>query len=396
MNAGTAAPQVDIRRRGMRRVRVGSIATTPARLRLASVLLVAGVVALWAASALALEARHDAATSIESESAPLLIHAEELYVDLADADALASRAFLEGDLEPDVRIRYEENLSAAANQLGVIGDEVGADSGTQQAVAVVSGGLPEYASSVATARVNNRLGNPVGAAYLRQASDQMRNGILPEATTIFRDASRHMASDYRSGTSSPQVIVMAVVAGFVLIGLVTTQIYLFLRTQRILNVGLVVATALVIAAVAVSLVRFDNAQDDLVRAQREGSDHVHVLATARILALRAAERLDACGHRPSIHRRTAGPGRRARRRLRPRWIVVRGSGTARTDRFRSDHARHPRLVRSVPRRAHGRAGSARGTRVPKRRASCPRRAVRCARINWTNSSATRSQRPRSA
>ena len=226
--------------------------------------------------------------SIESESAPLLIDAEELYVDLADADATASRAFLEGGLEPDVRCRrYEENLSAAADQLGVIGDEVGADSGTQQAVAVVSEGLPEYASSVATARVNNRLGNPVGAAYLRQASDQMRNGILPEATTIFRDASGHMASDYRSGTSSPQVIVMAVVAGFVLIGLVTTQIYLFLRTHRILNVGLVVATVLVIAAVAVSLVRFDNAQDDLVRAQREGSDHVHVLATARILALRA-------------------------------------------------------------------------------------------------------------
>jgi hypothetical protein len=270
----------------MRRVRAGSIATTPARLRLASVLLVGGIVALWAASALALEARHDAATEIASESALLLIDAEELYVNLADADATASRAFL--DLESDdVRRRYEENLSAAAGQLGVIGDEVGGDSGTQQAVAVVSDGLPEYASSVATARVNNRLGNPVGAAYLRQASGQMRNGILPETTRIFRDASERMASDYRSGTSSPQVVVMAVVAGLVLIGLVTTQIYLFRRTHRILNVGLVVATVLVIAAVAASLVWFDRSQDDLVRAQREGSDHVHVLGAARILGLRA-------------------------------------------------------------------------------------------------------------
>jgi hypothetical protein len=43
----------------------------------------------------------------------------------------------------------------------------------------------------------------------------------------------------------------------------------------------------VIAAVAASLVWFDRSQDDLVRAQREGSDHVHVLGAARILGLRA-------------------------------------------------------------------------------------------------------------
>ena len=69
--------------------------------------------------------------------------------------------------------------------------------------------------------------------------------------------------------------------------LLGSQLLVARRTRRIVNLGLVGATMLVVALGAWALVAFDTQQDALVRSQREGSDQLVVLSVARILALRS-------------------------------------------------------------------------------------------------------------
>ena len=115
----------------------------------------------------------------------------------------------------------------------------------------------------------------------------MRDQILPAATDVYESAAVQLHANYDEATSSRAV--WALVAGFavVLVLLVLTQGFLAVRTRRSVNLGLAGATLLLVVAAGVVAVSFTREQDSLLRAQREGSDGVIVLSTARILTLRA-------------------------------------------------------------------------------------------------------------
>jgi hypothetical protein len=68
---------------------------------------------------------------------------------------------------------------------------------------------------------------------------------------------------------------------------VLVQVFVSVRTRRLLNLGLAGAAAFVIALCATAVVRLEAQRDALVRSRVEGSDPMLVLSTARILALRS-------------------------------------------------------------------------------------------------------------
>ena len=68
--------------------------TTPAQLRLAAAVLVVGLAVLGLVGVQVALDRADAVSAVADDATPLLVDAEELYVALADADAVASSAFL--------------------------------------------------------------------------------------------------------------------------------------------------------------------------------------------------------------------------------------------------------------------------------------------------------------
>ncbi len=109
--------------------------------------------------------------------------------------------------------------------------------------------------------------------------------MLPAATTLYRQTARNLDQNYRSGTSTSTVAVVVIVGVAMLGLLVLVQIYVRRRSNRLLNVGLVAATVLVIAIMGGTLWKFADAHDALNRAQSHGSDSVEVLSSARILTL---------------------------------------------------------------------------------------------------------------
>lgn len=262
--------------------------TTPGRLRLAAAVLALGAIAFGVAMATAAASRKQAADAVATRTGPLLVEADGLYASLSDADATATTTFLIGGLEPvSRRRRYLVDLASASARLTSLTEQVGDSAEARGAAATIATQLPVYSGLIEAARANNRQGLPVGAAYLRRASGLMRDDILPAAGRIYEIEARRLDADYGSSTSATGYVALAITGSLLLALLVGTQVGLARFTHRILNIPLLVATALLVAVAAWVLVAFVSSQNALSDAQRKGSDSVQVLSAVRFLALRA-------------------------------------------------------------------------------------------------------------
>jgi hypothetical protein len=262
--------------------------TTPGRLRVWSTALLIGLLVVGVVMGTAAHVRGDAARSVVSGAGPELVAAEGLYSALSDADATASIIFLAAGREaPELRRRYERDIRNAGRELATVSGRSGASSDEMGAIRTISRQLPIYTGYVETARTNSRLGFPVGAAYLRQASGLMRDELLPAATTVYSHAATRLDDAYRSGTSKRELVLVLGAGLGVIALLVVAQLFVFRRSNRIVNVGLLSATLLLAGLVAGTTMRFASAQSSLVDAQRKGSDAVQLLSAARILTLQA-------------------------------------------------------------------------------------------------------------
>jgi hypothetical protein len=261
--------------------------TTPAKLRL----LIAGLVALclvWGAvAAWVVSQRASGAADVVSTSEPLSLDGQQIYRSLSDADATAANAFLSGGLEPiAARRRYLADIAEAASHLESATAAAG-HSPAARDLAKLSAGLPVYTGEVETARADNRLGLPLGAAYLREASSLMRGTLLPAARDVSAQANARLTAASGQATGLPLALVLLVAAGVVGYVLYRAQRWLLQRTHRRLNPGLVVASVAAVVSLLWVAIAFAVARADLLQARNHGSAPVAALAQADIAALQA-------------------------------------------------------------------------------------------------------------
>jgi hypothetical protein len=271
---------------GVRTLRA-RVSTTPGRLRVIMGAAVLAAVIAGVVLAAATSARTDAADAVATRDEPLLVGADGLYASLSDADATAATTFLRGGTEPaDLRTRYLADLRRAGDQLVALGRRV-RDPAEVAALRTITSDLPTYSGLMETARANNRQGFPVGAAYLRQASDLMRASILPAAGRMYAAEARRLGERQRTGTSKTVVVAALIVGIAAVCVLLAVQVFLARRMHRVFNIGLVVATVVLVGLLAWTGVAMITAGNALASSQREGSDTVQVLSAARVLWLRA-------------------------------------------------------------------------------------------------------------
>jgi hypothetical protein len=264
---------------------IRSAATTPGRLTVIAVALVLLALVAGTVATLSVQDRDDTISGVIDHREPLAAAAQQVYRSLSDADATAASAFLSiGTEPPELRQRYERDIAEAGAALAKAASDA-SDVADAAPVDVLNQSLPVYTGLVETARANNRLGYPVGASYLREASELMRAKILPAAQDLYRVDTERLVDEQDSATGFPWLATILLAA--LLAALVVAQIYLTRRTNRLLNVGLLVATAAVVVSLlwgAVALV----VQGSLVGSgQDDGSHRVDVLVRARIAALQA-------------------------------------------------------------------------------------------------------------
>jgi hypothetical protein len=281
-------------------------ATTPARLRLLLALLILLSLAWGVLAALTADQHASAAADVVAVSEPLSLDAEQIYTSLSDANATAASAFLAGGLEPAAdRQRYQADITEAAirieaasalvgssaartalpghlaNQVSAAGSAIGDD------LAVLSGQLPAYTDEVGTARADNRLGLPLGAAYLREASGLLHGTLLPAASDIYTRESALLTSASAQATGLP-LIIITVLAGLGL-GYVfyRSSRWLSRHSHRVVNYGLLLAALAGLISLVWLAVSFTAGRADLLHAQQQGSGPAQAFARAEVAALQA-------------------------------------------------------------------------------------------------------------
>jgi hypothetical protein len=244
--------------------------------------LVWGGVAAWVVSQ-----RASGAGNVVGTSEPLSLDGQQIYRSLSDADATAASAFLSGGLEPfAARRRYLADIAQAASRLESATAAAG-QSAAAHDLAMLAAGLPVYTGLVETARANNRLGLPLGAAYLREASALMRGTLLPAARNVSAQADAQLTAASGQAAGLPLAVVLLVAAAIVGYVLYRAQRWLLRRTRRRLSLGLVAASAAGVVSLLWLAVAFAVARADLLQARDHGSAPVAALAQADVAALQA-------------------------------------------------------------------------------------------------------------
>jgi hypothetical protein len=258
----------------------------PGQLTLLLAVLVALCLAVGISCAMEVQRRKDVLTGIIDHSGPLTGAAVEIYQSLSDADATAASEFLlVGGVErAGLRARYQQNVTEAATALTTA--SAGSPAGESAAtVTELAAYLPVYTGLVESARMYNRQGLPQGIAYLREASHLVQFRMLPAAQRVYQTETTRLA-DAQADASVVGWFLLAL--GILAVGgLVVVQIYLARSTKRVLNAGLLTATALTIIAVSWFAIATAGSADHSTASRQEGSAALQAFAEARIKALEA-------------------------------------------------------------------------------------------------------------
>ncbi|GGC61774.1 hypothetical protein IEU95_13015 [Hoyosella rhizosphaerae] len=261
--------------------------SSPGKLVLAAFALILLCIGAGAVTASSITTRQDQLDALIANTEPIASSALELYSALSIADAAASTAFVFGGIEPDdLRDRYLRANFDAARSIVNASSQVGDDDGqAQQLLSEISMHLPLYAGLIESARSNNRVGNPVGAAYLNEASHMMRTRVLPQSEDLYRTQAQKVADSHATFIHPPWAAIATVLV--VVLILIGAQIRLSRKTQRTLNFGWVVATLVMILVLMWLLTVGLFSRAEANRALNEGIRPLDKLATTRILAQQA-------------------------------------------------------------------------------------------------------------
>ncbi|MGH3917761.1 MAG: hypothetical protein ACRDSG_01750 [Pseudonocardiaceae bacterium] len=260
--------------------------TTPGKLRLTRMVLVIGIMLAGVVGVVTANDRVETTRDIAERLEPLNANVTTLYQSLADADATVAAGFLSGGAEPsEVRARYDRDILTATASLAQAGTQAGEEPVTAKRIADITGQLPVYTGLVERARANNRQGMAVGVTYLRNASELMREVILPAAAELQRRQASRLNDAYQRAGAVPVVALAA--CGASLAGLIWVQVFLFRRTHRVVNIGLVLASGAVLAGLVWWTAAGMASAGSLARSLGHSRSVSDALGPAQITALQA-------------------------------------------------------------------------------------------------------------
>ena len=220
-----------------------------------------------------------------TQSGRLSVAALQLYQALSQADSAAASSFLvTGTPSESIRDVYQEALRDASVALTTAAGQVETPEDVQL-VAEIDARLPVYTGLVESARTFNRLGEPVGETYQRQASSLMRAEMLPAANTLQQNAIDQLDDARGDAESFPWLA--AALAVLTLGVLVWTQLWLSRKTNRVFNLGLLGSTAAMIGFAGWLALAALASASHTERSHEDGADPLRLLSEAHIAAQQA-------------------------------------------------------------------------------------------------------------
>jgi hypothetical protein len=259
-------------------------ATTPTSLRTMLITLVLLSLAWGALGGWVADEHSSAASAMVTVDEPLSLDAQQLYQDVADADVTVTTMFLANAQPPAASINhYLGDIAAAQTELSALRAAGGENQAASAALDTLGRDLPVYAGYVAEARSDYALGYPLtGGSFLQVASEEAHLDLLPAAKTVFDQRNDVLRAASGQATGLPLVIVALLLAIITGIVLYRAQRWLTRRTNRALNVGLALASLVLVISAVWLLVGFLAGRSDLDAGIGNGSQPAQELAQASI------------------------------------------------------------------------------------------------------------------
>ena len=283
MTALTSPPSVQMTAPG-----VPTTWPTPRRMRACLLLIWIGAALLLLVGETTLNRARGAMKTIQSDAAPSIIAALEIRALLADLDANAANYLLDS-VEHSAQSSqvFETQRIKAATRLVESAQNITYGDAEKQPIVAIATDIGRYLELYGEAHYRHDAKDLVGAiATYRQATDLMHTKILPAAEALDK-ANKDMMNDVYDAQASASrgSEALAVVTGGVLgFALLWTQLFLFQRTRRIVNVPLLIATVLVAVFSGYLITRFGAARADLKLAKEDAFESIHTLWKARAIA----------------------------------------------------------------------------------------------------------------
>lgn len=259
--------------------------STPARYRVASIVCVVVLALAALVGFLAATSLTDATDRARNNTGPVLVATQDVFASIAEADAASAAVFLSGtDEDREQRRLYEVALERSTAQLEEVSRLVGDDDADHDVIKAIAADLTVYAGQVEAARLANVEGIAGATDRLTDAIATVQDGVVPQVQRITTSAQEQLDDDVRSGRILTVIaLLVLLIAGAVL---VSAQIWLSRKTNRILNLPLLGATVLVAVALLWLLVGWVRQQSDLSTAQDDGYDSIALTADIQTTAFR--------------------------------------------------------------------------------------------------------------
>lgn len=261
--------------------------TTIGMMMLITVGLTIAILAAGMSMSQSTDRRQAALTELSATTEPMSAETQDLFTSLSLADTIAATGFVQAGIEPPAtRQRYERAIQRASAAATHTASGLGSEPSRElDLITKIQTQLPVYTGLVETARTNNRAGNPVGVAYMSEASSLMRLTILPAARELL-DISNARLNDEQRSLAKPQwVPISGLVAAVIM--LVLAQRWLALKTRRRLNKGFLAATALMLVALIWVITTNAFTWYSGSKGYEEASAPLGALTDARVLAQQA-------------------------------------------------------------------------------------------------------------
>ncbi|AKP09439.1 Phenol hydroxylase [Corynebacterium pseudotuberculosis] len=224
------------------------LSTTPGRMTTLIVVLSITILSAGVSmSQTSADRRADLKTLIDNTE-PVSYLAQNLYSSLSLANTTASVSFVRAGVDTsENRQRYEQAIQNASRAVAQTAGGLSENSGHQlELLTHISEQIPIYTGLVETAWANNRQGNPVGVAYMSQASTLMREQILPAAAELYTLTSNNVTNEQQQ-LARPLWVPLGGLF-IALIMLLLGQLWIAHVTRRRLNGWFVLATLLMVIA----------------------------------------------------------------------------------------------------------------------------------------------------
>ena len=262
--------------------------TTPGHLQMLVMFIAASAGAVFVIGAATLVVAQRSVAGMRHDTIPAIVGAQRIHATLADADRAEANAFLAGATEAAApHSQYTANIADAMRQLEVAAEQAGGDQAVGRQIQAISVQVTEYTSLVDIARADNQQGYPVGAAYLRQASQLMHrpgDGILARVDQLGDLDGMDLTAENTTLVVTVGLLVLYGAAGILLYGLLAhSKRFIKQRFRRRHNRGLFFASALLLVLGAVTAGEGFVTGQSLAMA--EGQDYGRLLNLWHIRAL---------------------------------------------------------------------------------------------------------------